>query len=120
MLANLLHFSYSGSKKGLSFAEAFAIVSQYKLKLGSIPSLLLPSQSARALCFVLGTAGLLIFEFYAALLTSYMTISNPSMSITELADIITQGYSLYVWRDTNLAESFSKVSAVKLHVFFIQ
>ena len=77
------------------------------MKLGNLPKT--PNNSCKISYITGAIAAFLIFEFYTAMLTSYITISDSPRQIRQIDDILTMGYDLVTWKDTALDARFIEV-----------
>ena len=53
--------------------------------------------------------GFLVFNFYTAVLTSYITYSDPPKELSELKDVLSLDYNLIIWEESINHENFVKV-----------
>ena len=74
--------------------------------------------SSRTVYFTGAAATFLLFEFYIATLTSYITASEPPKEITQLEDVLTMGYDFITWKDTSLDARFINVSTMGWELHF--
>lgn len=76
-------------------------------KLGIVPAT--PKVCVRILFITGAVATYLLYEFYMATLTSYISVADPPKTITQLQDVLKLKYNLVTWGDSLLEQAFSEV-----------
>jgi hypothetical protein len=84
-------------------------ISQMMILLGEMPHGLRTPASNRVCLLLISLGAFLIFVYYTAFLTSFMTISDPPQKIEGFKDVLAMDYNILIWKGSFNEQEFSEV-----------
>ena len=92
--------------------SSFGMFLQYFIQLGDLPPAPDLSHLSMRVIHLSGTlTGILVFGFYTAILTSYITFADAPRELSQLEDVLALGYNLIVFKESLLDSMLKKVDS---------